>query len=947
MPAVQGRLGHTNDSIWTGWTLTDDQNTVYRLVGAQDTLNVLREGKWATIEEAEFFNDLVVVPSAAHVRILYDSNENDRHTDTVYTLTEWARQEALEEHLPLPKAPVSIQAKVARASPLLPNASIHLIELQEKDLRSLVLAPAPLTPGDAVVWHGLQRKRRKAAGRIWMASKAAQILDSSDWVPDMQGTIQAVHWYKQRIQRIQIQPADGTACCLWLSVYPVSHTLQLTLTVGAVIRAYHVHWVVLEQHAVACIQTALQVVELSSALSTSPLYVPVIYTTNVAELIIRHQLQSYPPRVVEEYLQHWNTAPAAATVDAYEQFFDHDSACSHDIILPRVVSLSKISNLVLREAQQRLFRVPKGWIGSFTIPQDHDCYTGGICWKGKSNYISLLEEGLSVPVILASEHALVEIESVVGRVTAITVSCLCIQSETNRNESANLGCHCHDNQTPPQGCCTVMSKGSQLFLVSFHLRMDSLLPRTEPVQPCRESSHSLLDCLACRNPSTLHKKTVQVLYVRKQLNFFKARHGNFQGLSLTVSHVPAGSVMDTIQSTDFKVSIPVESQSFKRLSRLLYGLDPESVAASYAWWSLSCNESKCLLVTGGWDEVVGGNQIEGMVIRMPTSVFQKEKRGYLRLRCNVEDLTITERTLSTEQAADQDTNKWDTLSGSRHLPGTLNRRQMSTESQRSVSGRSQDIGVTTETLSSFMRRLCNDLSTSSQRSEMSPSQVFKIKDVYLCSISYCKVWAECTMCFSALEESTEKSLLNREKTQDMRHLKCPNGCNTALFGGIKWECSCMIDDGFAQAKLYSERDCAIKLLQVPNEHVAYIEKGACCEPLVYAKGAPPSLILQSAVLSARNGAAYAKSKLNDTTALTEADVLAKMDDVPRANYLVQRYSRNGQQRRRDYHIRCKPLSDSVEYVNHADIDLLGSETATSYTLPPLKLDLVDIRSAFA
>jgi hypothetical protein len=204
---------------------------------------------------------------------------------------------------------------------------------------------------------------------------------------------------------------------------------------------------------------------------------------------------------------------------------------------------------------------------------------------------------------------------------------------------------------------------------------------------------------------------------------------------------------------------------------------------------------------------------------------------------------------------------------------------------------------------------------------------------------------------------------------------------------MKWECSGILDDGTGQAKLYAERDAAIRFLlgsrggggggggsgaMSDGQRRAIIEQGAWLVPggIVFSKTTPPKSWLKNAVRAARTAAAashqrrwqyqvttrHCSSTSSSTSSrMTEDDVLRHMTATARAEYLMEWTCRcpstiplSPQQqqpppdRRRLYLVRCKPLADAVVHVGQTDVQLANHHDGIfTYTLPPLQLALVD------
>jgi hypothetical protein len=201
-------------------------------------------------------------------------------------------------------------------------------------------------------------------------------------------------------------------------------------------------------------------------------------------------------------------------------------------------------------------------------------------------------------------------------------------------------------------------------------------------------------------------------------------------------------------------------------------------------------------------------------------------------------------------------------------------------------------------------------------------------------------------------------------------LFCPNGCSDD-HAAIKWECSGTLDDGTGQAKLYAEREAATMLLGLDQTTIEMIEEGVWRSKtgsMSFSNSVPPPSHLAKAVDAANAivkdrenerqrrrtirklpGFSVAGNNVNYTTI---NEVLEEMDAVDRGCYLMIQECRKSNQtiHRMDFLVRCKPLADTAVHLNHTEVDVLapgkfqGScsiHPAATYSLPPLKLNLVD------
>ncbi|KAL7558664.1 hypothetical protein ACA910_010039 [Epithemia clementina (nom. ined.)] len=246
-------------------------------------------------------------------------------------------------------------------------------------------------------------------------------------------------------------------------------------------------------------------------------------------------------------------------------------------------------------------------------------------------------------------------------------------------------------------------------------------------------------------------------------------------------------------------------------------------------------------------------------------------------------------------------------------------------------------------------------------------------------------------------ESTARSNNHPEAGESRFHaprktspLRCPNGHDVGVYGAVKWECSGVLDDGTGQAKLYAERDVAVLLLGLGTEQhrqcLYWIEQVAFLNEngVVFSKAMPLNPLLNKAVVQAKDRLRYEqRSQRSRRTVVEESHVLEHMDPILRGQYLLQRhlrlvYPNTTAVRPLRYFVRCKPLSDQAsvqqtevrlwvpangqryssqlkQHINTEDHEPAPTEVVAaaacyrpnfSYSLPPLKLVLVDVAMAF-
>jgi hypothetical protein len=295
------------------------------------------------------------------------------------------------------------------------------------------------------------------------------------------------------------------------------------------------------------------------------------------------------------------------------------------------------------------------------------------------------------------------------------------------------------------------------------------------------------------------------------------------------------------------------------------------------------------------------------------------------------------------------------------------------------------------TIFELFRLLCRELREPSERTK-NPSMVRRISCGSFLGVTFCQVKLLCMRCRSNLvptipnkkqrqrycqNEMSQPSFWHLPHPQEapvqdhpmavdssvdvpihvrQSSLHCPKQCPMHHFG-VMWECSGILDDGTGRATLYADGDIALTLMGMSAETIQWIERGiwsTACGQLLYKKSIPPSQHLRDRVRQASSQ----KKHVQDPIRLLPPHL--------RAEYLLQRNCRSSHRSSRplDFYVRCKPLSEKLRHLNHTTIDnfFVGSvdgdgdnnddgnirsvssihrgETL-SYTLPPLKLELVD------
>lgn len=191
------------------------------------------------------------------------------------------------------------------------------------------------------------------------------------------------------------------------------------------------------------------------------------------------------------------------------------------------------------------------------------------------------------------------------------------------------------------------------------------------------------------------------------------------------------------------------------------------------------------------------------------------------------------------------------------------------------------------------------------------------------------------------------------------NLRCPNECPIDV-AAIKWEISGIIDDGTGQAKLHAEREAALALLGEGLD-VKSVEDGAWTVEggITYQKSVPPRSFIRNAIREAQMAAqalARETSHPAKKRKVGPQDVLSLLTPEAKGDYTLQRYCRfsNNPMRSMDVVCRCKPIPDKAgdRELNRTDVEVTTARCeegqaavttdAITYTLPPLKLNLVDL-----
>jgi len=485
--------------------------------------------------------------------------------------------------------------------------------------------------------------------------------------------------------------------------------------------------------------------------------------------------------------------------------------------------------------------------------------------------------------------------------------------------------------------------------------------------------------------------------------FQKDSYCGFQcTLSHIPSGDDAGIFVQHIQTVDVKTTKQIKRAAMDRWKEILPSncslRDDSQLLTSLAWFSLACSAERCAMLTCGFDDIRPNSSTVArkvaVVLHCPIASRKIDpKRGYVRISCELDsvraEVTCFDCIQTPTTSMLQRTVPFDFVGQSDHVTGQLSLRpprlgmapgaqalrELSSLSFVHSGGRG---AIPRCTLGQIMACISTDLNDGT-RKNLSPSLVREVSGASFLGIGFCQVQAECRKCFASLRFPSQRvknaptpSYWNCPRPTDSRRppfrsfdtpLQCPKGHDVKKFGAIKWECSGTIDDGTGQAKLYAERDAALLLLGISSiqfkDEISLIEEGARQDEngVVFSKAVVPNQSLRHAVTQAMENV----KKKNSGGNLNVSLVLEQMNAVPKANYLLQRYCRMANHpslRSLTYFVRCKPVSDnSCGTVHQTEIrcsapgrrfrDTRGGTapvahgTNFSYSLPPLKLTLVD------
>jgi len=312
------------------------------------------------------------------------------------------------------------------------------------------------------------------------------------------------------------------------------------------------------------------------------------------------------------------------------------------------------------------------------------------------------------------------------------------------------------------------------------------------------------------------------------------------------------------------------------------------------------------------------------------------KRGYCRFRCATTDLKA-----ATVSSTSSTGTVFQGGKSQSFVPGLLNRHlsRIGGDFQWSAIRMEQMIssGIPQTSLSGILCSIIEGLNKQMEQ-PLNTSLVHQLDSrARFLGVGFCRVQAECSRCFGVLRKAMEAN----------EGLVCPNGCqSSASHRSIKWECSGTIDDGTGQAKLYAEREAAMCLLGVSPKLVSYIEEGvwkSAKMTIQFSKSVPIKTSLGKSLHLAIASASASNRVLRRKMCTPNMDdILLQMDAVHRAEYLIQWHCRSSPEptRRRVYFVKCKALPKLL-HLSQTELELSNGSRRVSYSLPPLKLLLVD------
>lgn len=511
------------------------------------------------------------------------------------------------------------------------------------------------------------------------------------------------------------------------------------------------------------------------------------------------------------------------------------------------------------------------------------------------------------------------------------------------------------------------------------------------------TADSLDECL--KNPAhwNTQKGAMGALLIRSRLRYAKVNTlGYAKSLLLTLTGIDSETNQGIEQSVKLTVGILRDSATLLAFKRATHEIVPEGMQVleeeyvlGAMWWQIAANCRTSPLVNCGWDEYQNGSNASSVAVRLqvPCDKMSFNSRGYFRWECMLEALDVAFFEVCTsdkEHASDKSVifqPSFDFIGTGKYYDGMLSRRPPRRSTPGGASGRtlgarwpSASFSGPEVTIADLFRLACESIGEQ-QPSILSPSLIRRLPGANFLGVVFCEVRCVCGACFEHLTRTKafhdnvddaefhdepsfwhntngDMESASRSKSRDKVQipafimnagLRCPNDCPIAMYQ-VHWECSGILDDGTGQAKLFAERDAALTLLDMPREMVDDIEKGIWSTAdgiLRFNKVLPPSSRLKEQIK-------WAQSRGYNG----HQNPLMLLSAGTRAEYLLQHHcrSRLRQSLKLDYFVRCKPLAEGICHLNHTVVDAYSTRTTarnaircdvSSYSLPPLKLELLD------
>lgn len=286
------------------------------------------------------------------------------------------------------------------------------------------------------------------------------------------------------------------------------------------------------------------------------------------------------------------------------------------------------------------------------------------------------------------------------------------------------------------------------------------------------------------------------------------------------------------------------------------------------------------------------------------------------------------------------------------------------------------LSVPSTTISRIHWKMCEYLRTRGgpQRADAAaappPSYVERccLLNVRLLSISFCRVYIECTKCFSQIQTGTPPPntywhlplptkggrtdgvagpdpLVPPE--EDDAHgnaaVRCSNGCVPARTA-VRWECSAAVDDGTGTATLRTERGCSLLLLGAGlDAHSIETAVRTHGHAVSYDPRAPPPASAADYACTANNAARADGAG---------ASALDLVDGPGKAEYLLYRHCRYSPECARELRVVCVPRAVKGRGARLSEVDVIASgergpggravmRAAATFVLPPVDLIMVD------